>query len=437
MMSDLSSKTALVVDGGLFLPLVHRLSRDFGKVLLYVPGGSPFPTINDAVIGDGFDDIERVHDLWQAVRKSDIVVFPDVGQSDLQLQIEQESALSAPVWGSREGDRLELERAFLKDKQAEWQMAFPDYSLVKGLTDLRDYMRSHQDVYVKLSRYRGAMETHHSVDYETSLPWLDGMAVKLGPIQEFVTFIVEDALEAVVELGFDGFSIDGKFPDVAVHGIEQKGRGYIGCVRPYKNLPSELVQVNSDLSSFLNETHYRNFFSTEVRVSKDGIAYLTDPSCRHASPAGECLDELYSNLGEIIWEGAKGNLVEPVYSAKFAVQALIDHPGDKNAWRIVDVPPEARQWVKLYFECEVGGKICLPPFPWSDSTIGSVIGLGDSIESAIEDMKAHASALDGQGLMVHTDAVADVLREIREAEKAGVEITDQPVPKASTVMEEA
>ena len=791
MRTDLSSKTALVVDGGLFLPFVHRLARDFGKVLLYVPGGSPFPTINDAVIGDGFDDIERVHDLWQAVRKSDIVVFPDVGQSDLQLQIEQESALSAPVWGSRDGDRLELERAFLKDKQAEWQMAVPDYSLVKGLTDLRDYLRSHQDVYVKLSRYRGAMETHHSVDYDTSLPWLDGMAVKLGPIQEFVTFIVEDSLDAVSELGFDSFSVDGQFPKVVVEGVETKDRGYVGCVRDYSDLPEQLRSVNEKLSPFLAEHHYRNFFSTEVRVTKFGTACLTDPccfsedteiltdqgwklfpdlkpsdqvctlnpqtneieyhcpyryvaypfenemiqitspkrvldllvtpnhslwiedskcqsgmleevradsangshgiprtgnwsghlvsnfivipeymsawksgldmnisrshvdkakflhielvlkfmamflaegncerwvvniaqtkykdrfrevisalpfkwsehpkgfrifsvqlanflkdipdrskrgipgwikclppglinlfldwyclsdgqlvhknrccsttskltaddlqelflkagsvadivvkskagspvkisdgnyftkhdallvterktfqrfyfegwgrarhdrylkkvpysgwvydvevknhiiyvrrngkpcwsgNCRHASPAGECLDELYSNLGEIIWEGAQGNLVEPLYSARFAVQALIDHPGDENAWRVVDIPTEVRQWVKLYFACESQGKICLPPFPWSHSTIGSVIGLGDSIESAIEDMKAHASALDGQGLVIHTHAVADVLREIREAEKAGVEITDQPVPEPSIVLENA
>lgn len=432
-MSPISDKTALVVDNGLFLPFAQRLARDFKRVLYHVPGHSPFPKLEHAVIGDGFSDVHRVFDMWTTHEKFDIVVVPDVSLADIQEMFEH---IGFPVWGSRRGDAIELNRSFLKSKQEELGMDVPKYEQIKGLNNLTVFLIENQNVYVKLSKYRGTMETFHSVDYKTSRPWLDSMAVKLGPLREEVEFVVELAIDAVAELGFDGFCIDGLFPQVAVQGIEAKDRGYIGIVRPYDSLPEELTSVNLALSSFLRQNNYRNFFSTEVRIT-DAATYLTDPCCRHASPAGECLDELYSNLGEIIWDGAFGHLVEPVYAAKFAAQALIDHPGDENGWRIVNVPEKARRWVKIFFACEADGRICVPPLPWNHSTIGSVIGLGDTIEEAISALKKNASALDGQGLTIHIDAVADVLKEIREAEKSGVEVTDQPVPKPETVMQES
>lgn len=432
-MTDLSSRTVLVIDAGLFLPLAFRLARDFGKVLFHSPMSKPFPCVGDAVIGDGFGEIEVVRDLFKhGMVEHDVVVIPDVGHSDLHYD-----CTGMNVWGSGDGDRLELDRQFLKDYQAEHGMDVPPYVKLKGLSALREHLTYNPDVYVKMSRYRGTMETFHSVNYKLSEPWLDELAVKLGPLQERVTFIVEDAIDAVAELGFDGFCIDGEFPKVAVQGIEAKDRGYIGVVTPYADLPEELRDVNAPLKPFLKENRYRNFFSTEVRITDKDEVFLTDPCCRHASPAGECLLELYGNLGEIIWEGAQGNLVEPEYTAKYAAQALIDHPDPGTEhWRLVDVPAEVRQWVKLYFACEVDGRQAIPPLAWNHETIGSVVGLGHTLEEAIDAVKEHAKALDGQGLTIRTDALGDVLKEMQEAEKAGVELTTDTVPEPSTVIQD-
>jgi len=437
MSDDVSDRTALVVDGGLFLPFAQRLARDFKNVLYFCPGEKPFPLLNDAVLGDGFGGVTRVDDLWMAVEEmitpEDVIVFPDVGHADLALHLQQ---MGHAVWSSRYGDQLELDRVFLKNFQRSQGMAIPPYEVVHGLTALAEYLRQHEDVYVKLSKYRGVMETFHSVTYRLSEPWLAIMACKLGPLKDTVDFVVEDHIEAIAELGFDGFCIDGQFPEVAVQGIEAKDFGYIGCVRPFATLPKEIQGTIEPLLNFLTEQNYRNFFSTEVRVGEDGTPYLTDPCCRHASPAGECLDELYENLGEIIWLGARGILLEPVYTAKFAVQAMIDHPGDEDLWRLVDLPDDARQWTKLFFACEIEGKICLPPFPWSHSTIGSVLGIGDTLEEAIEDLKEHAELLGGQGLTIHTEAVVEVVKEIQKSEEAGVEVSPEPVPDPAEVMKE-
>lgn len=431
-MTDLSSKTVLVLDSGLFLPLAFRLARDFGKVLFYAPDSAPFPTPNVAVIGDGFDQVERVSDLWVHHVPWDLIVIPDVGHSDLQMGL---SGGGLPIFGSKTGDFLELDRQKLKDFQHESGLEVPPYEVVVGLSNLRSYIKEHPDCYVKISKYRGLTETHHAINETVDGPWLDMLAVKLGPLADRFRFIVEQPIEAVAEEGFDGFCIDGKFPKVAVHGLEGKDKSYLGAVVPYEELPEQLRQVNEKLSPVLSKHRYRNFFSTEVRITEDGLGYLVDPTCRHASPAGECLHELVGNLSDIIWEGARGNLVEPEYTAKFAAQAIIDHPGDHEHWRLLEVPKEVEQWVKIYACCQVDGALAIPPFLWSSEIIGSVVGIGDTIEDAIDALKEHAEALDGQGLTVHIESLVDVLKSIQDEEDAGVPFTDEPVPKPETALD--
>lgn len=435
-MSALEGKTVLVIDNGLFLPLAFRLAREAAHVMFYAPGESPFPKLADAVIGDGFSEIERVSNLFGVIslKQPDLVVVPDVGHKDLQLQLQR---MGIPVWGSRSGDRLELHRQWLKKFQADAGMDVPPYHVIHGLAALWKFLepKENWDCYLKISRFRGDMETHHFISPKVDLVWFQQQAAKWGPLSDNIAFIVEKKIEAVAEIGFDGFCIDGKFPAVAVQGIEGKDKVYIGAVTKYEDLPEELTDVNAALSEFLRQSHYRNFFSTEVRVAEDGTAYLTDPTCRHASPAGECLDELITNWGDIMVAGAQGEMVEPEYVAKFAVQAMIDHPGDPMQWRTLEVPEEVRDWVKIYFCCQQDGVIAIPPFPWNHDSIGSVLGMGDTIQEAMDHLKENVEALSGQDLEIKTVALADVIADIEKAEEAGMEFTDQPVPPPESVLE--
>lgn len=433
-MSALTDKTVLFIDGGLFLPLAFRLAREAHRLLYYCPGERPFPILADAIIGDGFEEIERVRDVFKAARDSNLAVVPDVGHSDLETELETSGL---PVWGSRRGDRLELDRHFLKGWQRKKGLEVPEYFAVTGLAQLWSLLQleDNWDSYIKVSRFRGDTETYHFINPEVSRPWFQQMGAKWGPLCDRVSFIVEKSIEAVTEIGFDGYCIDGRFPKVAVQGVEGKDKVYLGAVTDYADLPEELTAINEKLAEELEAQHYRNFFSTEVRVTKEGQAFLTDPTCRHASPAGEGLHELIENLGDIIVAGAQGEMVQPEYGAKFAVQAMIDHPGDPMAWRTLEVPKSVRRWVKLFFCCQVGETIGLPPLPWNHDTIGSVVGLGDTIEEAMDDLNEHAEELKGQDLEIKTAALADVLRDIREAEKAGMEFTSQPVPPPSAAIE--
>src|SRR5438552_18468999 len=85
-MTDLSTKSALVVDtGGLFVPIAQRLSRDFGRVYYSSEWLESFPLLTRGILGDGFDDIQRVESPMTVSSKIDSAIFPDSSHSDLQL----------------------------------------------------------------------------------------------------------------------------------------------------------------------------------------------------------------------------------------------------------------------------------------------------------------------------------------------------------------
>ena len=169
-MTDLSSKVVLVFDSGLFVELAIRLSREFGKVYYTAPWQRGFPLINDAIIGNGFDEIAWVDEIWDVIDEVDLFIFPDVLHSGLQLHLE---SLGKRVWGSRRGDTLEIRRAHLKHLQEELGMHHPGYEIVRGMTSLRDFLKDNPDKYVKLSKFRGMMETFHHTEYAQTEPILD------------------------------------------------------------------------------------------------------------------------------------------------------------------------------------------------------------------------------------------------------------------------
>lgn len=430
-MSDTSDKVCCVVDHGLFMELALRLSRDFKKVYYYTPWEKGFPLVNDCVVGDGFGDIVRIDGFWDLLDEINCFVFPDIQHGCLQRHL---ALHGKSVWGSRHGDSLELKRAHFKEVLEAFNLPVGPWKSIIGLPDLRDYLRENENKFVKISKYRGCMESWHHINYELSEPTLDHLAVVFGLTQDAIPFIVEDPIETDIEVGYDGYCVDGEFPQIGLQGYETKDRGLIASVQHYADIPDEVTSVNKALSPILGDFNYRNFFSTEIRV-KDGKSYFIDPCCRCPSPCIEIQMELWENLGEIIFNGGLGKLVDPVPKAKFGAVAMIDHKKDCKEWRTLEIPDAIRQWVKLYFACKHNGLYGIPPFPHSCDTIGAVIGIGNTIQEAIDHLKSNADQLDSDYLDVHTDALYEGLQSIQEAEKKGIEFTDQPVPKPETVLQ--
>lgn len=426
-----SEITCVVADHGLFLPVARRLARDFKKVFYWTPHEKAFPSVQD-MIGDGFPDIERVDSVWEVKDECQLFVFPDVGFSPMQKELLSQGK---SVWGARDADRLEISRGkFLKALAATY-LPVPVFDAIRGMTALRDHLEPLDDKYVKISRFRGDCETFHYRDWGSDEATLDALAVKLGPWKEEIVFYVLDPIETDIEDGCDAYCIDGKWPSLVIHGMEMKDKAYIGTFQKFDDLPDEVRVVNEAFAPILAQYQYRSFFSTEVRITKDGESYFIDPTCRAGSPPSQIMCEMIGNLGEIIWSGANGELVEPEPVSKFGVQALICAKGDKTAWRTIEFPDELDQWVKFGNCCKIKGRLCFPPDAGRDGNeIGWLVGIGDTMDDAINSLKEHSEELP-DGVTCDYSVLADLLKEINEAEGKGMEFSEQPIPEPSSILE--
>lgn len=430
-MTDLSNKSALVVDtGGQNVETALRLAKDFGRVYYCTNFHRGFDRLPEACPGMGFKEIEWVYDEFSA--RADLYVFPDCSHMALQTYLAQQGER---VWGSREASWLEHKRMKFLETLKNLGLKGPDYRHIMGLSKLREFLQDGHDWYIKCSYWRGSCETHHHISMSMSQNWLNHLERELGGLKEQVPFVVIEPIDAISEIGYDGYCIDGKFPNLSMKGIETKDRSYIGAVTKYEDLEEPIRKINEAFSAILRDYNYRNRFSTEIRVTEDGNFYFLDPTMRIPSPAGEAQLANEENTGEIYWEGAQGNLVEPVYRKQFAVQVVIEHEDEMCEWRPVEVPAEMKDHVFLKYACQADGLFWIPP-QTHDSIVGWIVGLGDTIQEAIDDAKDAVEALQGQCLKISIEGLVDSLKAVEQQEEHGVEFTDQPVPKPESVIKD-
>lgn len=429
-MKEISQATVLVYDNGLFQPVAHRLAKDFKRVLYFTPWEKGFSLINDAVLGDGFPDIERVYDIWDVKKEVDAWVFPDIGHSGLQLELESQGF---PVWGCRDGDEQELDRRLFLRTLKECGLAVPEFEVVNGLNALRTYLEDKQDCYIKVSRYRGSFETSHfrSMDLDNGL--LDLWAVKFGAVKELIRFLVFANIDTPLEIGADTYCIDGKWPDTMLHGIEWKDRSYLASVTGREDMPKQIQEVMECFGPVLAKSRYRGFFSMEIRV-KDDVGYFIDPTCRGGLPSTGSQIALWENYSEIIWAGAHGELLNPVPAAKFSAESIITLKGDKTAWRVSEIPESLQGHLMITGCCLVDGKVAFPPGHDQEDEIGWLVATGDTQVDVIENQNALADDLP-DGMDANTETLAYVLKEIHQAAEQGVEFSKEPTPPPEIVVQ--
>lgn len=435
-MSDLKNLTALVIDSGQFYELALRLAREdgFGRVLYHNDLYEAYPRVQTALIGDGDPGVERISEIWP-LPKIDCAVIVDCAHPGLQEELRSRGI---PVWGSGEGVFLEWRRIQFRETLKGLGLPVHPYTVIEGLSELRSHLWGKENQYIRFSRFRGNRETMHWIHADLSMGELDALAVELGPAAERMRFLVESAF-GKYEVGYDGYFSGGKFPGLSFHGIEEKDKAYFGAVVSKADLPPSMRIVNEALEPLLAKLHYENFISTEIRIDEDGTPFFTDPTCRQATPAGEPLLEAFANLPEIVWAGANGGSLDPVCDVRFAAQVLIEHADSgEDQWRYLEVPRDVRRWVKLYNPVRCGDEVyAFPSLRHSCTTVGSVLGLGNTPEEAVDAVKEHAAALDGQAVTVPIETLASALAAAKEAEGEGVEMGGQPVPDGSIALPEA
>ena len=432
MSDDLSSKTALVCDqGGLFLPVALRLARNgFGRVLYYQPWEEGFSKIYKAITGDGYADLERCEDIWEVKDQVDCFVFPDVGMVGLQLELE---AQGERVWGSRKAANLELDRPLFLKTLDELGLDVPKHETVIGLDQLREHLREREDVYIKISKYRGMLETCHWRSWDQDKWLLDAWAMKFGPIGERFPFLVFDAIDTPLEIGGDTYCVDGEWPSLMLNGIEAKDKGYFAAVTKREDMPEEVLHILEAFGPVLGKDRYRNEFSMEARVTDTDVFFI-DPTCRGGLPSTGSQLELWENFPQIVWHGAGGDLIDPEPAAQFSMECALTMKGPAEAWSITEVPEELKSAMKLSGCCEVEGQTCFPPDESHEGSIGWLVATGDTPQKTLDEMKRLVELLP-DGVSAHIEAIADVIREVHQAQADDIHITDEKVPEPAAVVE--
>lgn len=418
---NLKTKSILLYDYGTFTAVAERLSRDFGRVMYYSPWKSSFPQAKFTSIGDGFDNVERINDFFDYVDEADVICFTDVGDGDIQLQLE---AMGKNIWGSRKGEQLEFDRIGFREllKDIGWPVA--KYEVVKGMTDLRKYLKSHKNVWVKTNIFRGDFETFKSINYDYIETRLNEIDQSLGLMKEKLVFICEVDMPDKVELAYDGYTIDGNFPTKSLCGIEVKDLGYVGSCKEYKDLPKPVKDFNIKIAPVLKNYRYKNFFHPEMRIGKDGIGYVIDPCARFGSPPNECYQELFSNFSEIIWEGAHGNCIDPKPVNKYAVETIIHCNWAERNWLPVLCPDKYKHNIKFRNVTIQDGIYYIVPQYLGQPEIGAIVSIGDNIEGCVEEINHIAEQLKGFYIEIPSESFDKAQQEIDKFKSFGYDLFD-------------
>ena len=416
-LSNYKTKSVAVIDNGLFSECASTLAKSFGKVYYTSPWVADYPSSYHTTLGEGFPEYERIEDIWGIVDDVDLFVFPELHQGPLQEYL---AAQGKRVWGSRNGEELEVCRKEAKEFFTSLDIDQAPYKVVKGITALRKYIkrRGNDKLWIKISLTRSDTETFSSEGYELVKNRLDDFEAKFGPTAEYREFIVDDNLPDTYDLAIDTYCIDGQYPSSGLLGNEQKDEGYIGVVKEWKQLPPKLTEIYEKLSPALKQFQYRNFFAVECRTGKDGM-WLSDPCMRVGSPIFELELHMIKNLAEIIWEGAEGKLIEPEYKGKYGFEVLLESLWVNEHPLLVEYPEEYREQIKFRYATQFPDGLWIMPQKQGPA-FGSIVAYGESIDACIAEVEEISCQIKGTQVEAFTGSAAKLKKNLEELATWGV-----------------
>jgi hypothetical protein len=412
-------KYATVVDSGLNVELACRLARDGIDVSYYGAWESAFVSVRDPSPGFGLEDegVRRVDAPF--THKDFVFIFPWLNQEHLAMMLK---GMGHKVFGATDTHATYLERDRMKLHTALQDATAPlkGLDVIQGCSALNDYFEELGGVesYIKVSNFRGDVETHHHTDVVNSKIKLAEWRKRFGPYAEQILFFAQEPIEAEVEVGVDTFFCGGQFLAPGLIGYEVKDKLYVGKVS--EHLPPMIYDATMALAPYLKSVEYANWFTNEMRITKEGVAYVTDVTTRCPIPPGAAMLEAIDNLPEIIENGATGKPTEIDWRCKYVCEIVIGSPVLKEDWLEVRFDPEVRRWVKMRNFSKVDGRYWIAPHPTGMTEMISCVGIGDTFEDATGNADAVADHVCKKTYQASYDARA--FDEVDEVIEKGVKL---------------
>jgi hypothetical protein len=405
MMEDLKDKSVLVFDSGSYTPLAERLSREFGTVKYYSPWeANGFPKSVFDLIGKGIKGIKRVNS-WLEHLDEDLYVFTDVYYVAEQNYLR---SLGKNVWGSGKTSWMELDRFALREWEDKEGMPVPETHTYEGAEELAKKIKKGE--FIKISKYRGDTETFKYYDKERSEIRLKEMELHLGGSVKTFPFLVEEKIDGI-EIGSDAYVVNGELPKYQMYGIEIKDSAYLGKVVNLERLPEQIRYINEKLSKVFKKEKTSCHWSNEMRIDKTGEPFLTDMTMRMPCPPYQLHLEMIDNLGEIMYYGSQGAMMQPKYNSRYGAVAIMKSDFAEENWMAVKIPEKSKRWVKLMNWCKIEGvDYALPINGFSE--FGAVIGTGNTMREAKENCIKNAEGIEGDSLIIELNELDSAEEQI-------------------------
>jgi hypothetical protein len=390
---DLSKKTICIIDYGQYSYLAEDLAAQYKDVLYYVPTYDWCPMPDKVKIGTGLKGVTRVltdTDFWNLVHvepskedKVDLFAFFWIGFAGLQRHI---TSLGYRTYGPMGSDILECDKWLFNETLKKVGLPAANMVKVKGVPALRKHIEGHPDTYVKISYYRGVVETFAGCFLDEII---DDICNEVGPYKDEMEFIIQDKIESAVEVGYDGWCVNGERPKKTMFGPEVKDALYIGMI--VDEPPAIAHHVNEMMAPEFKRLGYNGSMHTEIRIEDaeysgdfKGKPHFIDLTARPGSPPMQTMSVMYrESMGRIIWDCADGVLPDPKPEAKYAGELLLKSPWHKKHAIKITFPKELEPWIRIKNHYIQDGEHWSGPMA-QDDIIGSITAIGKTMEEVCE-----------------------------------------------------
>lgn len=418
-------KTVFIKDiSGMYAYRAARMAKDGYRVLYYVPNTEDaYLTANRDQIGTGIPGVTKVYDMWEHVSvlpkdgDVDFFYYPDVGCGSEQRHLE---ALGYPVSGSKGGERMEIDKAYLNKVLKKAGLAVPPTESIDGFDNLREYMETHKDKWLKVSwKHRGIFETFHHKDWASSEEWFYRIAAKIGQHRHEMEILAQDPVKCDAEIAIDGWRVLREMLPGMITGIEEKDKGFAGMI--VKKMPWAIAEVEDKLADEWEESGYTGEYGNEIRAGKE--LWYIDTTARTSRPPGEIETVVFENFGEIVEGVANGEIIVPKFSHKYVAHVLLCSPVVCNEWVKVSFPKEIEAYIQLAGYCIKKGEYwCIPDGSGHTDVIGAAVGVGNTLKAACKMALENAKQVEAEGLEFQADVFDKLEDSIRAAEKYGINL---------------
>lgn len=396
----------LVVDTNLGLEHARRIGMDGIETYYAVVHAEPYPKLEDEICGLGFPEIKKVWDWGEGLENgANIVVFTDSGFGGLANWLRSKGYA---VFGADAiSEKLELDRVYVRRVLEKLGVNVPPADVVKGINAVVKVIADSggKKRYVKVSRFRGGVET-----FGTSDPNEAEILLKQGGfsiVGDDAWFVVEHSLEGMVEIGVDTWFNGTEFQSIVAETIEMKGAGNVTKFVKYED--SVWYSVLEKIKPYLANNGYRGMFALEGFYDGSKI-YVTDVTPRFPYICSYAYPKLIKNYSELIIGTAKGELVVPKVNAVYSAQIGV-YTDEPDRWRIIRYSRNDSEWIAYRRVIQKNGNIWFVP---GDYVVAVGISGSNSLLRAIRQATIRAEAISATSIYSQGMELMAYIEETRE-----------------------